>query len=59
MIFWAVAGSIAIRHAYLRRDLDTSNAPFVGAMLGAASGPFGLAPTARVTSGGTSGPIPP
>ena len=44
MIFWAVTGSIAIRYAYLRRDLDTSNAPFVGAMLGAASGPFGLVP---------------
>ena len=44
MVFWAVTGSFAIRHAYLRRDLDTSNAPFVGAMLGAATGPFGLVP---------------
>ena len=44
MIFWAVTGSIATRHFYLRRDLDTSNAPFVGAMLGASTGPFGLVP---------------
>lgn len=44
MVFWAVTGSIAARRAYLRRDLDTSNAPFVGSMLGASTGPFGLAP---------------
>ncbi len=44
MIFWAVSGSYATRRAYLRRDLDTSNAPFVGAMLGASTGPFGLVP---------------
>ena len=44
MIFWAVTGSIATRYFYLRRDLDTSNAPFVGAMLGASTGPFGLVP---------------
>ena len=44
MIFWGVTGSFAIRYAYLRRDLDTSNAPFVGAMLGAAAGPLGLVP---------------
>ncbi len=37
MVFWAVTGSIATRHFYLRRDLDTSNAPFVGAMLGAST----------------------
>jgi branched-chain amino acid transport system permease protein len=42
MIFWAVTGSYAARHFYMRRDLDTSNAPFVGAMLGASTGPFGL-----------------
>ena len=44
MIFWAVTGSIATRRSYLRRDLDTSNAPFVGAMLGASTGPLGLVP---------------
>ncbi|MGI9465297.1 MAG: branched-chain amino acid ABC transporter permease [Aestuariivirgaceae bacterium] len=43
MIVWGVGGSIAIRHRYLRRDLDTSNANFVGAMVGAATGPVGLA----------------
>ncbi len=44
MVFWAVAGSYVTRRVYLRRDLDTSNAGFVGAMMGAAAGPFGLAP---------------
>ena len=44
MIFWAVTGSITARRSYLRRDLDTSNAGFVGAMLGASTGPFGLVP---------------
>jgi len=41
-IFWGVAGSFLTRHAYLRRDLDTSNASFTGAMLGASTGPLGL-----------------
>jgi len=44
MIFWSLAGSIVTRRIYLNRDLDTSNATFVGAMMGAALGPFGLAP---------------
>ncbi len=44
MVFWAVTGSLATRYFYLRRDLDTSNAPFVGAMLGASTGPLGLVP---------------
>ena len=44
MVFWAVVGSIVTRRIYLHRDLDTSNATFVGSMLGAATGPFGLAP---------------
>lgn len=44
MAFWGLVGSIVTRRVYLRRDLDTSNANFVGAMLGAATGPFGLAP---------------
>lgn len=44
MIFWAVIGSMAARRSYLRKDLDTSNAPFVGSMLGASTGPVGLVP---------------
>lgn len=44
MIAWGVIGSIGTRRVYLRHDLDTSNAVFVGAMLGAATGPLGLAP---------------
>ncbi len=44
MIFWGVAGSIVTRRIYLHRDLDTSNAAFVGSMLGASTGPFGLVP---------------
>ncbi|MEM1198376.1 MAG: branched-chain amino acid ABC transporter permease, partial [Pseudomonadota bacterium] len=43
MIVWGVGGSIATRYRYLHKDLDTSNANFVGAMVGAASGPIGLA----------------
>lgn len=49
MIFWAVAGSVITRYAYLRRDLDTSNASFVGAMLGASTGPLGLVPLCMTT----------
>jgi branched-chain amino acid transport system permease protein len=44
MIFWGVVGSFAIRRRYLQHDLDTSNATFVGAMVGAAIGPVGLIP---------------
>ena len=43
MTLWAVIGSILIRRRYLARDLDTSNANFVGAMAGAALGPLGVA----------------
>ena len=39
-----MTGSILTRQAYLRRDLDTSNASFTGAMLGASTGPLGLVP---------------
>jgi branched-chain amino acid transport system permease protein len=42
MIFWAVIGSAITRRIYLHKDLDTSNAGFAGAMLGAATGPLGL-----------------
>lgn len=42
MIFWGVAGSILIRRRYLARDLDTSNASFIGTMAGAALGPVGI-----------------
>ena len=44
MIIWGIGGSIAIRYRYLHKDLDTSNANFVGAMVGAATGPVGLVP---------------
>ena len=44
MILWGVIGSIVIRRRYLRRDLDTSNATFVGTMTGASLGPVGLVP---------------
>ena len=44
MIVWGVVGSIVTRRSYLKRDLDTSNATFVGAMMGAAAGPVGLVP---------------
>lgn len=44
MIFWSLVGGFVTRRIYLHRDLDTSNATFVGSMLGAATGPFGLAP---------------
>ncbi len=44
MIFWGVIGSIWTRRVYLRRDLDTSGAGFVGAMVGASFGPVGLIP---------------
>ncbi len=42
MIFWGIVGAIGSRKAYLRKDLDTSNAGYLGAMIGAATGPFGL-----------------
>ena len=44
MIAWGVIGSFLIRRRYLQHDLDTSNAVFVGAMVGAATGPVGLIP---------------
>lgn len=49
MIAWGVAGGIVTRRRYLARDLDTTNAPFVGAMTGAALGPVGLAPLWALT----------
>ena len=42
MIFWGVDGAVGTRKAYLRKDLDTSNAGYLGSMIGAATGPFGL-----------------
>lgn len=43
MIAWGVIGSVVLRHRYLARDLDTTNANFVGAMAGASLGPVGIA----------------
>lgn len=42
MILWGVVGSVLLRRRYLARDLDTTNANFVGAMAGAALGPVGI-----------------
>ena len=54
MILWGVLGSALIRRRYLARDLDTTNANFVGAMAGAALGPIGVgalwAATPKVTN---------
>ena len=44
MAAWGVIGSVVTRRRYLHHDLDTSNAPLLGAMLGAATGPVGLIP---------------
>ena len=44
MIIWGTIGSLMLRRRYLQHDLDTSNTVFVGAMVGAATGPLGLAP---------------
>lgn len=44
MVCWGLVGSIVTRQIYLRKDLDTSNAAFVGSMVGAATGPLGLTP---------------
>lgn len=43
MVTWGIIGSVILKRRYFSRDLDTSNASFVGAMSGAALGPFGLA----------------
>lgn len=42
MIFWGIVGAIGSKKAYLSKDLDTSNAGYLGAMIGAATGPVGL-----------------
>ena len=44
VVFWGVTGGIGTRRVYLRKDLDTSNATLGGSLIGAAFGPFGLAP---------------
>lgn len=43
MILWGVLGSILIKRRYLARDLDTTNASFIGTMAGASLGPVGIA----------------
>ena len=42
MIAWGVAGGVVLHRRYFNRDLDTSNASFVGALSGAALGPVGV-----------------
>ncbi|MFL2551621.1 MAG: branched-chain amino acid ABC transporter permease [Arenicellales bacterium] len=44
IVFWGVTGGIGTRRVYLRKDRDTSNATLGGSLIGAAFGPFGLAP---------------
>ena len=44
LIFWGVIGGAVTRRVYLQKDLDTSNAAFGGALVGAALGPLGLGP---------------
>ena len=44
MIAWGVVGSVVTPKIFLRKDMDISNAPLAGAFVGAATGPFGLAP---------------
>ena len=42
MTFWGVVGAVGTRRAYLKKDMDTSNAAYIGSMIGAATGPVGL-----------------
>ncbi len=49
IIGWGVVGAVLIPRVYARRDLDVSQAALAGAMVGAASGPFGLALLAYFT----------
>ena len=42
MTFWGVVGAFGTRRAYLKKDMDTSNAGYIGSMIGAATGPVGL-----------------
>lgn len=44
IVFWGITGGVGTRKVYLRKDLDTSNATLGGSLIGAAFGPFGLAP---------------
>jgi len=55
IVFWGAVGGIITPRIYLRKDLDVSQAGFVGASLGAATGPFGLIPVWYLTPklGGT------
>lgn len=41
-LFWGIVGSIGTRRIYLSKDLDTSNAVLMGALIGASLGPLGL-----------------
>lgn len=42
MAVWGTLGALLVRRRYLHRNLDTSDASFVGAMTGAALGPVGI-----------------
>ena len=44
VIVWGAIGGVVTPRVYLRKDLDITNAPLVGAAIGAATGPIGLIP---------------
>lgn len=49
MVVWGAVGSVVIRRAYFRRDLDVTHAGGVGIAVGAATGPIGLVPLYLLT----------
>lgn len=61
MVVWGTIGGLLTPRMYLRRDLDLSGTTLVGSLMGAATGPFGLAPlwarTPRLGTAWSLGPI--
>lgn len=53
MAIWGVIGSIATPRAYFRKDRDITDARLCGAVVGAATGPFGLVPLCRAAPAAT------
>lgn len=49
LVVWGAIGGIVTPRIYARKDLDISDAPLGGAIVGAAFGPFGLIPLWIVT----------
>jgi len=54
MILWGMIGGIVTPRIFLRKDMDISSAPLAGALIGAASGPFGLLPLWRLAPKSTT-----